>query len=200
MWWKVLGCHLCDKFTSSHSIDVLRLDGSLQKLLHSKENLQLSYWRFHLSYLARAAHRPLSIDLSDLLSSNTPHCTPLECRREEGSCSIDISLLWSETILRRNAFSKLVIERKMSVARWKNYSDRDNGMLSSNLCRKSVFGVGWNALWSIQPRIMHLEIGPFVLIVVYTHIYTYYDCVLMNGNDIYYHCPQNGTRPRSANC
>ena len=40
------------------------------------------------------------------LSGNTGHCTPLECRRGEASCSIDISLLWSETIVRRIAFPK----------------------------------------------------------------------------------------------
>ncbi len=56
-----------------------------------------------------------AISIRVILSSNTRHCTPLECRRDGESCSIDISLLWSETILRRNAFSKPVIERKMSV-------------------------------------------------------------------------------------
>ena len=30
------------------------------------------------------------------LSSNTRHCTPLECRHEEESCPIDIALRWSE--------------------------------------------------------------------------------------------------------
>ena len=73
------------------------------------------------------------------LPSNTRHCTgstialtirsfdPLECRRGEESCSIDISqdllsrslfsrlILWSETILRRSAYSKPVIERKTSA-------------------------------------------------------------------------------------
>ena len=52
------------------------------------------------------------------LSGNTRHCTgftialpiqsldPLECRRGEASCSIDISLRRSETIVRRIAFPK----------------------------------------------------------------------------------------------
>ena len=37
-----------------------------------------------------------------------------------------------------------------------------------------------------------------VFIVVYIHVCTYYDCGLMNDNDIYYHYAQNRTRPRSA--
>ena len=49
------------------------------------------------------------------LSSNTPHCTPLECRRDGESCSIDISLLRSENQTTKEHFSRLVIERKMSV-------------------------------------------------------------------------------------
>ena len=63
------------------------------------------------------------------LSSNTPHCTPLECGTVVYPRAIDIALRWSATILRRNAFSKPVIDRKMSVACGKNYSDRDNGAL-----------------------------------------------------------------------
>ena len=73
------------------------------------------------------------------LPSNTPHCTgstialtirsfdPLECRREEESCTIDISqdllsrslssrlIHWSENQTTKEHFSQLVIERKMSV-------------------------------------------------------------------------------------
>ena len=41
---------------------------------------------------------------------------PLECRREEESCSIDIALRWSENQTTKERFSRLVIERKMSVA------------------------------------------------------------------------------------
>ena len=31
-----------------------------------------------------------------MLSSNTPHCTPLECENLDISYSIDISILWIE--------------------------------------------------------------------------------------------------------
>ena len=41
-----------------------------------------------------------------------PHCTPLECRREEESCSIDIALRWSENQTTKEHFSRLVIDRK----------------------------------------------------------------------------------------
>ena len=53
---------------------------------------------------------------------------PLECRREEESCTIDISqdllsrslssrlIHWSENQTTKEHFSRLVIERKMSVA------------------------------------------------------------------------------------
>ena len=64
--------------------------------------------------------------------SNTRHCTPLECRREEESCSIDISLRWSENQTTKEHFSRLVIERKTSVTFRMNYSDMDNGVLPTN--------------------------------------------------------------------
>ena len=50
------------------------------------------------------------------LPSNTRHCAPLERGDWTDHDSIDIALRWSETLLRRNAFSKPVIDRKMSVA------------------------------------------------------------------------------------
>ena len=49
------------------------------------------------------------------LSSNTRHCTPLECRCEEESCSIDIALRWSENQTTKEHFSRLVIARKKGV-------------------------------------------------------------------------------------
>ena len=39
------------------------------------------------------------------LSSNTRHCTPLECRREEESCSIDIS----QDLLSHSLFVRLIL-------------------------------------------------------------------------------------------
>ena len=66
------------------------------------------------------------------LSSNTPHGAPLERGNLDTSCSIDIALRWSENQTTKLHFSRLVIERKRSVACGKNYSDRDNGVLSSN--------------------------------------------------------------------
>ena len=79
-----------------------------------------------------------------MLSSNTRHCTgstialaihsfdPLECRREEESCTIDISLRWSENQTTKEHFSRLVIERKRSVIPFRlNDSAYDLLILSS---------------------------------------------------------------------
>ena len=46
----------------------------------------------------------------------------------------------------------------------------------------------------------HLTDAPFkqVLKIVYIHIYTFFDCVLMIDNTIYYHYSHNRARPRSV--
>ena len=67
-----------------------------------------------------------------MLSSNTRHRTPLECRCGEESCSIDISLRWSENQTTTEHFSRLVIERKTSVTCRMNHTAKDNSALSSN--------------------------------------------------------------------
>ena len=97
-----------------------------------------------ISYGAKAFVRDASESTVGNLSSNTQHCTPLECRREEESCSIDIAqdplsrslfsrlILWSENQTTKEHFSRLVIERKTSVTFRMNYYDMDNGALSSD--------------------------------------------------------------------
>ena len=44
----------------------------------------------------RLVDRTLQMYFSNKLSSNTPHCTPLECENLDISYSIDISILWIE--------------------------------------------------------------------------------------------------------
>ena len=53
---------------------------------------------------AKAFARDASESTIGNLSSNTRHCTPLECGREEESCSIDIS----QDLLSRSLFSRLI--------------------------------------------------------------------------------------------
>ena len=138
----------------SHSIDIallwsadarrnrvlLTLGISIALIIHSldlrwSEN-QTTKLHFSRLVIERKRNVACGKNYSDrdngVLSSNTRHCTPLECRREEESCSIDITLRWSENQTTNEHFSRLVIERKRSVTYGKNSSDRNNGVLSSN--------------------------------------------------------------------
>ena len=63
-----------------------------------------------------------------MLSSNTRHCTPLECRRKEESCSIDISLRWSENHSTKERVFEASHRAKTSVTCQANRSGRNNRM------------------------------------------------------------------------
>ena len=63
-----------------------------------------------------------------MLSSNTRHCTPLECRRKEETCSIDISLRWSENHSTKERLFEASHRAKTSVTCQANRSGRNNRM------------------------------------------------------------------------
>ena len=67
-----------------------------------------------------------------MLSSNTRHCAPLERGDWTHHDSIDMALLWSEKHAGKERFLKPVIDPKTSVTCWKNYSDKNNGTLSTD--------------------------------------------------------------------